>query len=209
MGLDENYAAGDSGLKNPRGILDFDLAGHAKSDVVWKLTGNLGGEEYLDLTRGPLNEGGMFAERQGFHLPGAPTANFTTSKPTDGITAAGIAFYSTTFDLDFPKGYDIPLSFTFTNASEPSPNYRVQLFVNGYQFGKYVNQIGPQTAYPVPEGILNHRGSNYVAVTLWAQDAVGAKLGGFGLVNTAAVASGYGDVVASPQTGWVRREGAY
>ena len=209
MGLDENYAAGDSGLKNPRGILDYELGGRDKSAVTWKLTGNLGGENYRDLTRGPLNEGGMYAERQGYHLPGAPTSGFPNSKPTDGITAAGIGFFSTTFDLSFPKGYDIPLSFMFTNSSDPSPNYRVQLFVNGYQFGKYVNQIGPQTLYPVPEGILNHQGSNYVAVTLWAQNAQGAKLADFALVNTAAVQSGYGDVVASPQTGYAPREGVY
>ena len=34
-----------------------------------------------------------------------------------GITEAGIAFYSTSFDLALPSGYDIPLSFVFANTT--------------------------------------------------------------------------------------------
>ena len=50
-------------MKTPRGILDYFLSGHLQRDVTWKLTGNLEGENYVDQVRGPLNEGGMFAER--------------------------------------------------------------------------------------------------------------------------------------------------
>lgn len=57
MGFEENGAAGSSSMKTPRGILEYSLSGHNKSDTVWKLTGNLGGEDYQDHTRGPLNEG--------------------------------------------------------------------------------------------------------------------------------------------------------
>ena len=39
-----------------------------------------------------------------------------------------------------------------------------------------VSNIGPQTSYPVPEGILNHHGTNYVALTLWALDPTGAAI---------------------------------
>ena len=62
-------------MKLPRGVIDYDLAGHAKSDVTWKLTGNLGGEDFADTTRGPLNEGGLYAERAGYHLPSPPTSS--------------------------------------------------------------------------------------------------------------------------------------
>jgi len=56
-----------------------------------------------------------------------------------GITEAGIAFYSTSFDLALPAGYDIPLSFVFANTTMngTTSDFRAQLFVNGYQFGKY------------------------------------------------------------------------
>lgn len=152
-GLDENYDAGADQMKQPRGILDYSLAGHDAADVSWKLTGNLGGEDYVDRVRGPLNEGGLWAERHGYHLPGAPLADWADSAgPGAGINASGVAWYAAELDLDLPAGWDIPLSFTFANASADA--FRVQLYVNGWQFGKYINNIGPQSSYPVPQGIL-------------------------------------------------------
>lgn len=142
MGLDENFIVGTDQMKKPRGILNYTLFGRPQSAVQWKVTGNFGGENYRDLARGPLNEGGLYAERQGFHLPGPPTTDsgWKSAKPTNGISAAGVAFYTTSFDLDLPMGYDIPLSFVFTNSTSNDTgvsNFRSQLYVNGYQFGKY------------------------------------------------------------------------
>ena len=161
MGFDENYVVGQNEMKDPRGILRYHLTGHAASDVSWKITGNLGGEDYADKVRGPLNEGGLYAERQGYHLPGAISAPGwkASGGPTDGISSAGVAFYGAELDLKIPSGWDVPLSFTFRNTSNPSakgdtaPAYRIQLYVNGYQFGKYVHNIGPQKSFPVPQGI--------------------------------------------------------
>lgn len=140
MGQDEE-APGTDAIKFPRGILDYALSGHELSDLRWKMTGNLGGEQYQDLTRGPLNEGAMYAERQGYHLPSPPTSSWKSSNPIkEGLTGAGIGFYATSFSLDLPEGYDIPLSFRFNNsasAARSGTSYRCQLFVNGYQFGKY------------------------------------------------------------------------
>jgi hypothetical protein len=142
-GQDEE-APGTDAVKFPRGILDYSLAGHPQSDVEWKMTGNLGGEQYHDLARGPRNEGAMFAERQGYHLPNPPNLKWKTSSPVeDGISKAGIGFYTSSFDLDVPDGYDIPMSFVLNQTASANGtigtagNYRCQLFVNGYQFGKY------------------------------------------------------------------------
>lgn len=214
MGLDENGAAGSSEMKDPRGILDYTLSGQSSSAITWKITGNLGGETYRDRTRGPLNEGGLYAERQGYHLPGAPTSTWTNSSlgPMAGIDAPGVAFYSTTFDLDIPAGYDIPIAIAFTNVTSnatAATAYRCQIYVNGYQFGKYVHNIGPQDTYPVPQGIWDYNGSNYVAVSLWALEAGGAKVGNLSLVAGPVIQSGYGPVELSPLTGWTEREGAY
>ena len=126
----------DQQMKNPRGILDYSISGHTLEDVTWKVTGNLGGEDYADRVRGPLNEGGMYAERQGYHLPGAPTDSWESNSPLDGLDQPGIAFYAANFDLDMPRGWDIPLSFVFDNTTFQSA-YRCQLFVNGWQFGKF------------------------------------------------------------------------
>lgn len=217
MGLDEDWTVGTEQMKDPRGILDYQLSGRSQSAISWKLTGNLGGEDYKDLVRGPLNEGAMFAERQGYHLPNPPSQNWPSvvGGPVTGVSKAGIAFYTTSFDLNLPSGYDIPLSFQFTNstsamdAAGKANAYRVQLFVNGYQFGKYVHNVGPQTRFPVPEGILNHHGTNWVAVTLWALEADGAKVENLQLVPEAVVQTGMPKVQLSPMTSWSKRAGAY
>ena len=71
-----------------------------------------------------------------------------------GIGAPGVAFYQADFKLDFPNDYDVPLTFNFGNTTINGAvaDYRAQLWVNGYQFGKYTNNIGPQSSFPVPQG---------------------------------------------------------
>lgn len=209
MGLDENWIVGQELMKDPRGILNYALSGHSASAITWKLTGNLGGEDYRDLVRGPLNEGGLYAERQGFHQPQPPSQNWETSSPFTGLSKPGIQFYSTSFDLDLPQGWDIPLYFNFGNTTSSPAAYRVQLFVNGYQYGKYVNNIGPQTSFPVPEGILNYRGTNWLALSLWAQENDGAKLESLELVNATPVLTALGQVQSVEQPKYQTRRGAY
>lgn len=155
-GYEENWAPGMDQMKWPRGILDCALSGHEKTDLSWKITGNLGGEKYVDKVRGPLNEGGLYAERNGFVLPNPPDSKWASGSPLKGISNAGIALYTAELDLALPEGYDIPLAFNFGNTTINGAvaNYRATLYVNGYQFGKYTNNIGPQTAFPVPQGML-------------------------------------------------------
>lgn len=143
MGQDEE-APGTDAVKLPNGILNYQLAGHDQSDISWKITGNLGGEEYQDQVRGPFNEGSMYAERQGYHYPGPPNSKWEDSSPVkNGISQAGVGFYTTSFHLNIPDGWDVPMSVVFNQSSSievvesVGTNYRCQLFVNGYQFGKY------------------------------------------------------------------------
>ncbi|KAI1654864.1 glycoside hydrolase family 35 protein [Daldinia decipiens] len=211
MGQDEE-APGTDAIKAPMGIINFDLDGREKSDVAWKITGNLGGESYYDLARGPRNEGGMFAERQGYHQPKPPSEDWQSSNPvTEGIRSAGVGFFTTTFSLDVPAGYDVPLSFVFANSSAAAAagRHRCQLFVNGWQFGKYVANLGPQTVFPVPEGVLNHNGVNTVALTLWSLDEAGARLDSFALEAEMPLWSGYRKPWQAPQPAWQERQGAY
>lgn len=228
MGLDENPNPGLDSMKNPRGILSYNLTGYPQSAISWKLTGNLGGEQYRDKTRGPLNEGGMYAERQGYHLPNPPTSSAgwnAGGSPLDATDGPGITFYTAPFTLDLPSPeYDLPLSVVFTNStslaaygsdSNEGPafgpgQFRCQLYINGYQFGKYVNHVGPQTEFPVPEGILNYHGQNWIALTVWAMEVAGARLRGLNLVpSSPAVLTGRGPVALSPMPGWSQRSGAY
>ncbi|KAL5116547.1 hypothetical protein ACEQ8H_005543 [Pleosporales sp. CAS-2024a] len=224
QGLDENWTIGTETMKNPRGILDYSLAGHAASDISWKLTGNLGGEDYVDLSRGPLNEGGLFAERHGLHLPGAlhaasPRWSVSKGPVRDGLAAPGIGFFAAEFDLHVPAGYDVPMSFTFTNASatttnntrstDPTPAYRAQLYLNGWQYAKFVSNIGPQTNFPVPQGVFNYNGSNYLALALWGLDPGPTKLAGLHLAIDATVWTGLGQVKYVAGQTYEARKGAY
>lgn len=141
MGLDLNFWANTQPMKNPRGILDYSISGRPKDAVQWKMTGNLRGEQYWDKSRGPLNEGAMFAERQGLHLPGAPTngSRWESRSPLQGLSAAGVGIFSTELTLALPNGYDIPLNIELGggNATHNAGNFRVQIYVNGWQFGKF------------------------------------------------------------------------
>ncbi len=52
-----------------------------------------------DTFRGYLNEGGLYAERIGAHLPGYPDTNWQEGSPLEGVKGVGINFYRTTFNL--------------------------------------------------------------------------------------------------------------
>ncbi|KAL8827145.1 MAG: hypothetical protein Q9191_003359 [Dirinaria sp. TL-2023a] len=216
MGLDENGKVGTDSMKNPRGILRYSLSDREPDAITWKITGNLGGEAYIDKVRGPLNEGGLFAERQGYHLPSPPSMEWAEGNPIkNGTAGAGIAFYTTNFTLNLPVGWDIPLAFEFTNTTNPlngrPTQFRSHLYINGWQFGKYVNNIGPQTVFPVPQGILDYHGPNALALSLWSlEDDAAVKVGGLKLVSTAVVQSGYAqEIEMSSSDRWVERVGAY
>ncbi|KAG7135028.1 beta-galactosidase A like protein [Verticillium longisporum] len=209
MGLNGNYVLGEDNLKTPRGILAYSLSGHEPDAIKWKLTGNLGGERYADKKRGPLNEGALFAERQGYHQPSPPSSSWAAGGPTSGRAAPGVSFYTAEFALDLPRGYDVPLAVRFGMSEEGKGAYRVQLFVNGFQFGKFVPHIGPQARFPVPEGILDYHGTNTVGITLWAMEEGGARVEGMAWDVAMVTASGFGDVELTEAPVWEEREGAY
>jgi len=211
-GNDENWLLDSDTMKNPRGIRDYSLSSPlgAITPITWKLTGNLGGESYIDETRGPLNEGGLFVERQGYHQPRPPLSQFTPGSPFDGIDKAGVAFYTAPLVLDYPSDkFDIPISFQFVNKTEISNKYRAMLFVNGFQFGKYISHIGPQTNYPVPEGILNYHGENWIGLLIWAVESKGAKVPDFYLSVKTPVMTGRQPVELVDAPSWTERTQTY
>lgn len=191
MGYNENESGG---ITNPRGIWNYNF-GNATPEITWKIQGNHGGENYADKVRGPYNEGGTYAERKGFHQPGVDTTSWPSLSPFNGTETAGVQFYTTNFKLNLPAGYDIPLSFSLTASADS----RVLFFVNGYQFGRYIGNFGPQHLFPVPEGILNYRGGNTVSLVVWAQGKGGARLEVFEIVETGVYQTGLRKVGSSPQ----------
>ena len=176
----------------PRGVTNATLLGPADggySFTEWKIAGNAGGGQgYFDPVRGPLNEGSLYAERLGMHLPGYPDEDWAlhpSNATTLNIPTAGVRVYRTTVDLDVPSDLDVSISFRFSapsNSTFPpsragyNNRVRVLLFVNGYQYGRFNPHIGHQTSFPVPPGILNYRGENTIAVTIWGQSAEGGEV---------------------------------
>lgn len=94
------------------------------------------------LYSGVLNEGGLFGERQGWHLPGFDTSDWVERDLARGLPdqKAGVGFFTTTFDLNIPENIDAMFSFNFEESlGQP---YRVYMFVNGWMMGKRVANLG-------------------------------------------------------------------
>ena len=181
-----DQASTGNGINNPRGILGARLlpSGTVRQTGFreWKIQGNAGGSGNIDPVRGPMNEGGLYAERLGWHLPGfTPDKKWTTSSPLNGIRGPGIQFYLANFTLNIDSGLDVPLGIEL--SAPKGTQARVMFWINGYQYGKFVPHIGPQTRFPVPPGIINNRGSNTIGLSLWAQSGAGARLDGVKLLS--------------------------
>jgi hypothetical protein len=173
------------GALNPRGINNATLFGPGTySFTEWKIASSAG---HLDPVRGLYNEGSLYAERVGIHLPGY-TFDKAEKLPSNStalsVPGAGIRVFRTVVPLEVPAGIDISISFrltapsneTFTSAKGHTNQLRALLFVNGYQFGRFNPYIGHQIDFPVPPGVLDYSGDNTIAVTVWSQSADGAEM---------------------------------
>lgn len=207
-GHDENNVR-PAGTQNPRGILGATLVGGGNF-TSWRIQGNAGGEANIDPVRGPMNEGGLYGERLGWHLPGytAPKSA-STSSPLEGVSNAAGRFYTTTFKLNLDKDLDVPIGLQLGAAA--GTRAVVQVFMNGYQFGHYLPHIGPQTLFPFPPGIINNRGKNTLAISLWALTDEGAALNQVELVKYGAYRTGFdfNQDWAYLQPRWKNNRGSY
>jgi len=186
MGHEEDYNS-SNGNKTARGLTSASLVGAPLTSVTWRLQGVRGGEDLQDTVRGPLSTGGLYGERAGWSLPGYPDGDWNrVSLPTTDTTP-GVSWYRTDAKLDLPHGQDTSLGLTFTD--DPSRKYRATIFVNGWQVGNYVNYLGPQHTFPVPNGILNPNGHNSIAIAVWNLDGTTGGLGKVALTDYGSYAS--------------------
>ncbi|EFQ85763.1 hypothetical protein PTT_19185 [Pyrenophora teres f. teres 0-1] len=190
----DQTSTGPAGAQNPRGILGAQLLSANATKLSfsqWKIQGNAGADGNIDPVRGSMNEGGLYGERLGWHLPGFDTSGWQSASPvTDGVKGAGIRWFTTSFSLNIDKDLDVPVGIEL--GAVKGTVARVLIFVNGYQYGKYLPHIGPQTRFPIPPGILNMRGENTLSVAVWAQTDAGAKLDTLRLFEYARYESGFG-----------------
>ncbi|MGH8963366.1 MAG: beta-galactosidase, partial [Jatrophihabitantaceae bacterium] len=186
MGHEEDYNSTNAN-KTARGLTSASLTGAPLTSITWRVQGVRGGEDTIDPVRGPLATGGLYGERAGWSLPGYPDRNWPTVTLPTTDTRAGVSWYRTEVRLDLPKGLDTSLGLTISD--NPSRKYRATLFVNGWQVGNYVNYLGPQHSFPVPNGILNPNGSNSIAIAVWNLDGSTGGLGKVSLTNYGSYAS--------------------
>lgn len=105
----------------------------------------------------------------------------------------------------------------------------MQLFVNGYQFGKFgefsqpkcayshetpakkvaVPSVGPQLSFPVPEDILNYRGPDFVALTLRVEQSEGALLCPLNMEGSMPILNGYQRPASARHPQWTERVKAH
>jgi beta-galactosidase GanA len=197
MGHEEDYNSTNAN-KTARGLTTAGLTGAPGTPVTWRIQGNRGGENIQDPVRGPLAYGGLFGERQGWDLASYPDRSWTRVTLPTSDTRAGVSWYRTNVSLDLPAGQDTSIGVTFSDS--PSRRYRALLFVNGWQMGDYVNDLGPEHSFPIPNGILRTHGRNTIAIAVWNLDF---STGGLGRVSL----TDFGSYRSSLRAGPVRSPG--
>lgn len=166
--LGQNLDWSDNGLsKQNRGLFDAVLP--ADGEITWRLQGS----DREDPLRTLYNVGGLHGERHGWHLPGHDDSAW---EPTDTLTAEapGIRWYRADFELDTADGVD-----TAWRLAVHSPRFedgrtdasQAVLYVNGWNVGIYIGDIGPQSDFTIPSGLLDHHGPNTLAVWVAAKEA--------------------------------------
>src|SRR3954454_1436548 len=184
MGHEEDGGANDS-FKNARGLTAATFTG-STAPIAWKIQGNQGGEDITDTVRGFVNESGLYGERAGWHLPAYPDAGWNPVSLPDTSRQPGTSWYRTSFDLDVPGGSDASLGLNITDTA-PKP-YRALIFVNGWNMGQYISDVGPQHTFVLPTGILREHGHNTLAIAVTAE-AANVGLGNVKLVALGTAAS--------------------
>jgi hypothetical protein len=161
----------------------------ARPAVEWRVRGATG----PDPVRGPLNNGGLYGERKGWHLPGPvdgegwePAALPVPEE--DREPRQGVTWYRTAFTLDVPASVDASIGLVLED--DPSLAYRAQIFLNGWNLGLYVNDTGPQHTFVLPNGVLRTRGENTLALAVLSDGTTPAGPGRVGLKLLGSAAGG-------------------
>jgi beta-galactosidase GanA len=153
----------DDYYKSPRGIKSVKVDGSPTS-IAWRIQGNLEN----DPTRGPMNTGGQYGERSGWYLPDFPDARWALLDQTPVADPPGITWHRTTFDLHVPSDQDAAVALHIDDTN--NRNYRALIYLNGWLVGRYINDIGPENTFVLPNGILHTNGTNSLAISVWRLD---------------------------------------
>jgi beta-galactosidase len=179
----EDFLTSTEQQKAPRGLAGGQLEG-STATLTWRIQGDQGGEHIADPRRGPLNTGGLFGERSGWYRPAFKAAGWAPVHLPDRWKARrvppGVGWYRTTFTLRLPRGIDVPIGLRVTDPTKQA--YEALIFLNGWMMGRYANDLGPQHLFYLPQGILNPRGRNTLAIAVISHGFHGSG-GGLGRLS--------------------------
>ena len=192
MAHSEDGGANDA-QKAGRGLTAaaFTLNSGSAPTPVWRIQGaDTAAVTAADPLRGPLNNGGLHGERSGWHLPRFDDRHWSPAVFPAAAAGQGVTWYRTGFRLRVPEGLDASIGLTLTD--DPTRAYRVQLFLNGWNLGQYINDVGPQHTFVLPNGILDPNGSNTLALAVLADGTTPAGPGSVALTLLGSVEGGPG-----------------
>ena len=169
LGHDEGWMAGQF-AQSPQGLLSATLS--TATPIVWRLQGDVGGEAPPDTARGLLNASGLPGERDGWYLPAFNDAGWQAVSLPDSWQARGetspVGWYRTHFALNEPPNSDTPIGLALPHVSDIAT-----VWVNGWLVGRYWEARGPQHLFYLPNGVLNTRGDNTIAIAVWNRGHAG------------------------------------
>lgn len=169
--------------KAARGLTAVTFEG-ASPKVKWRVQG----ASTPDSVRGPMNNGGLHGEREGWHLPEHDDEDWKDAALPRADRRQGVTWYRTDFRLDVDPGVDASIGLVLDD--DPGRAYRAQIFLNGWNLGQYINDVGPQHTFVLPNGILRTRGANTLALAVLSDGTTPSGPGDVRLTLLGAAAGG-------------------
>jgi beta-galactosidase GanA len=176
----ENSLSLDSN-KTPRGLesASLNVSGGSAPTVTWRLMGASAVQAERDPVRGPTNPAGLGESNAGWALPGYPDASWTPVNLPDSWATRdvppGVGWYRTTFSLHIPSSVWAPLGLRLTPPGGGAPGvgageapFQALIYLNGWLIGRYINNLGPQSTFYLPQGLLRNSGQNTLAIAEWS-----------------------------------------
>jgi beta-galactosidase GanA len=181
LGHNDDWTAEEIRQRQPRGLTGARIDGNAPPGITWRLQGARGGERLVDRARGPLNNGGLFGERSGWHLPDLAQRGWTRiGSIAHAPLSPGVTWYRNEFSLALPRDQDVSVGLQFAGAG--ATGYRALVFLNGWQIGHVIDLPGFQRSFVLPTGILRPHGDNTLAIAIVAPGPVAMGPGDVQLV---------------------------
>jgi hypothetical protein len=189
----------DDAHREARGLISASLTSRGGKrfavPIAWRIQGNKGGEDIADKLRGPLNNGGLYGEREGWYLPAAgrparaaagPGPGSATRRrrraPTGCAPASGWTCRRTTTSS---SAWPSAMRRQSLGTREPRAHLRQRL-----EHGAVHRPHRAAAHFVIPPGILDPNGENTIALAVTTDGKAKNALEPVKLVTLRAVRGG-------------------